>query len=524
MCINSLDTVPNDPTILHAKMIVFDFEENGKHKIITEEVASENIQTLIGKRICCKYINAEDNGGTDALGDHESTYAKDREGNNVVYELTDAIGFIENVYIDNYTDENGNVKRVVFADATLWNDNHYKDIIGLLQEWLSNGIKIIMSCEFLYYNSETVDGIEYIKSPICFVAHTILNSEDRGECIEIAPSYECATLLDLNSIEKYNKAVCQLDSNIKKKKDNNQLKEDNKNSMENLYLKVRKENNQLSFGDIRDKLYEALAEKMTEDEYCYTWISLYDTYSSTFIYETKENNEYAHYKVNYTLDSTTGTVTIDYENKVKVERIETITYVEVNSLNELKENNSKLTEENTKLKSEKNSLEGKIKEMEEVVQNKENNQADNTAKLLETIGSLNKQISELNSQVVTMKPMVDAYNKSEFEKALNSALTKYKEMFTNINAGSIFETNSTQELIKQTVSLDVDVKNKAINELNQLMVDNIKAPLVSESSDDTQIQDTVQHLDINQIDNTIKDNNSLVNEDFEEKYGLDRYN
>src|SRR3712207_7261180 len=68
------------------------------------------MNTLIGKRIVCKYISNEENNGIDALGDHEEKESKNRDGDDVVITDTIAIGFIENVYIDDFTDENGDRK------------------------------------------------------------------------------------------------------------------------------------------------------------------------------------------------------------------------------------------------------------------------------------------------------------------------------------------------------------------------------------------------------------------------------
>lgn len=243
MSLNNLSTVENDPTILHAKLIVHDFEESGNHQIITEDVAKDNIQTLVGKRICCKYISRDDNSGEDALGSHGEIESIDRDGNEVIITDTMAIGFIENVYIDDYTDENGVAKRVIFADAILWNDDKYKDIVGLLNEWLERGVKIFMSVEYLYFNYTLKDGIEYIQSPIIYVAHTLLNSENRGDLIEILPSYDCATLLSFNELQTWNKAVASLKINKNELKE--PIKEDEER-MENMFLEAMKSNNQLS--------------------------------------------------------------------------------------------------------------------------------------------------------------------------------------------------------------------------------------------------------------------------------------
>ena len=214
--LNELNIVEDDPTILRSKCIIFDFEESGNRQVISKDIAEENMNTLIGKRISCKYIRREDNNGYDALGSHEEYIGIDRDGNETILVNTEAVGFIENVYIDTYVDKDGNEKEAVFGDIILWNDDKYKDIVGLLKEWIENGISINMSCEYYYFNYTVKDGIEYIQSPIYFNAHTLLNSEDRGDMLEVLPAYECATLISINQVNMWNKAVSQLD--IKNKK------------------------------------------------------------------------------------------------------------------------------------------------------------------------------------------------------------------------------------------------------------------------------------------------------------------
>ena len=74
-----------------------------------------------------------------------------------------------------------------------------------------------MSVEYYYFNYNKKEGIEYIQSPIYFNAHTLLNSEDRGNSVIITPSYEYARLISLNEIKKYNKAINSLLENKIKK-------------------------------------------------------------------------------------------------------------------------------------------------------------------------------------------------------------------------------------------------------------------------------------------------------------------
>lgn len=506
MSFNTLNAVPNDPTIMRGRVTIFDFDISGNRQCITEKVATENIQTLIGKRICCKYINKEENDGIDALGSHEETETTDRNGNEVIYCDTDAIGYIENVYIDDYTDEIGNTKRVVYGDIILWCDDHYADIIDLLKEWLEKGLNINMSVEYLYFNYSVNDGIEYILSPILFTAHTLLNSEDRGEAIEILPSYDSAKLISLNELkDQWNKAINSmskkninqsdnslqssenLDSN--KLKQNNTQKEEIK-TMENKFLKAL---NEISLGDLRSKILGQLGNVMTANEYEYMWLSNYSIFpeSKYFIYETydSEAEKWVNFKVTYSVEED-DSLTVNYDAKEKVEYQYTL--VSVNELEELETSkNAKADLDTANAKIEE--LNGEIKSLNEKVVEKSNNSKVDTDKYNE----LTDKVISLNSLVVEMQPIVDKYNAEVFEKSLNKANEDYKKKFESVNALDTFDEESTQELIKQSINSDKVKAIEAKYSLNELIVNSIQPIETKVDSDD--ILANQAKISINQV-------------------------
>lgn len=503
---NSLNTVPNDPTIMKGQVIIFDFEKSGNNQIITKDVAEENIQTLVGKRICCKYINKSENDGIDALGTHEEYETTDRNGNDVVYTDTNAIGYIENVYIGEYTGKDGVTKEVVYGDVILWCDDHYADIIGLIKEWLERDIPVHLSVEYLYFNYSVKNGVEYILSPILFTAHTVLNSEDRGNSIEILPAYDCATLTSLNELkEQWNKAI----NSINKKNDNslkssnNELdsnklnniqKEENKD-MENKFIKAL---NELSIGDLRFSIITALGDVMTGNEYENMWISNYGIFSESkyFIYETYEDSKWVNYKVTYTLGENDAII-LDYANKEKVEG--QYTYVSVNELQdleasknakvELEQSKNELDTANAKIEE----LNGEIKSLNEKAVEKSNNSKVDTDKFNE----LTNKLVSLNSLVAEMQPIVEKYNAEVFEKSFNEAKESYKVKFTSVNALDVFEEESTQELIKESINQNKEKANEAIFNLNSLIVNSIKP--VEEKVDTDDILSNTPKISINQI-------------------------
>ena len=483
---NSLNVCPDDPTILKGKVIIHDFEPSWNNQCITEEVCAENMKTLIGKRISCKYIPCENNNGVDALKGHENRIGKDRDGNDIAVTDTIAIGFIENVYIDDYTDENGIAKRVLFADVVIWNDDKYSNIAGLLKEWLDRGVKIHMSVEYLYMNYNVVNGVEYIQSPIIYSAHVLLNSENRENIKEVLPAYDVATLLSFNDREKWNKAVNEILNKSKNKK------EDEGMAKENVFFKSLCE---LSLGDMKESIMTELSKTMTADEFYYVWVSNYAIYDTYFVYETYENEKWVNYKVTYTKEN--DKIVLDLANKVQVER-ESI-WVEVSSYNVLQTSLNEKVEE--------------IKSLNEQLQTAKNN----SAETLNKFNDLTDTVTSLNAKVEEMKPIVDEYNKEQFEKSLNEVKDYYKEKFEAVNAIDEFETEEVQELIKKSVNEKDELELTKIKfSLNQKITDKL---VKKEENKPNEVADS--KISLNQIiKGTENKNLNPTDSEFENMFGF----
>lgn len=410
---NSLEINKEDTTIIKGKVIVHGFDQSWNGQIITEEVCTENMSTLIGKRIVCKYISAEDNNNVDALGSHEEIEGKDRQGNSIIITDTLPIGFIENVYIDNYTDENNIVKRVLWADVVLWNDDKYANVIELLQDWLNRGIKIHMSVEYLYKNYNFIDGIEYVQSPIIYVAHTLLNSEDRGECVEILPAYDESQLtsLSLNVRDIWNKAISQL------------IKKDGKNNIQS-----NNNNQPIADVDINNKTNNQKEDVLMAEN---------------------ENN-------------------IEENVEVCPEKVEVVEETKEEIV-------EKIAEEVKKVDNEMDSLNAKINEQEEIIKTL-NSTIETLTLEKETISNKltesTNSISDLSKQINEMTPIVETYNKDLYEKLLNQQKTKYEEKFVALNAKEKFESKEVQDLIIK--SLNENEVKEAILSLNSMLVDLVK--------------------------------------------------
>jgi hypothetical protein len=493
---NSIEVNPSDPTILTGTIIIHDFLKSWNNQVISEEICQENMNTLIGKRVVCNYIPCENNNGIDALTDHEDTIGYDRNtGNEMIITNTLAIGFINEVYIDDYTDKDGNTKRVLYGKVVIWNDDKYKNIAGLLKEWLDRGIKIHMSVEYLYVNYQFIDGVEYVLSPIVYTAHTILNSEQRGEYLEVLPAYDDAQLLSFNDRQSWNKALNQI---INKNK-----KEDDKR-MDNVFLKSL---NNLSFGDIRDKIYADLATKMTAAEYQYIWISSYGLFDDYFVYENYENGKYVNYKVSYT-KTDNDEVIVDISTKQPAEfKGEWVAITEYQiSQNSLKVAQDKIIE-----------LEKKLEEKETALNslNSKGTGADNVF-TVEKFNELTETITVLNSKVKEMQPLVDKYNEEQYEKSLNNAKDFYKEKFEGVDALEEYESEDIQTLVKQSINSNQTEAGKAQMTLSNKILSHVK---VSKN------EKTEPKFSVNSITEPCKDNKNLTKDfvdEFEQTFGFSK--
>ncbi|MBY6838832.1 hypothetical protein [Clostridium botulinum] len=461
----SLNSTNGDFTIKKCTFSVLDFNISGNRQIVDEEEIIKVKDTLLNKPLLCKYIpsdNYDYENPNDDFDGHCETEIILRDGTEYQSTGTYAIGVCTDSYIGKVKDENGNDIECLLADFTLWFDRFPNEIM-LINDFYEKGEELYSSVEYYFTKSEKVDGIEKV-SDICFSGLCLLGSRTN----KVEPSYTTSKLKSFNS--KWNKALNSLKSNnldLNKKNVNN--KEEN-NTMENLFLNAMKSNNQLSFGDIRDAIYDKLSEIMTAKEYWNVWISNYGVFDTYFVYETYEDESYINYKVNYT--NINDVVTIDLEGKEKVTYkcdLVPVTEVEssINAKKELKTTKEQLISANNKI----STLEGEVKSLNSKIIEKSNNAKEDTEKFNE----LTEKLVSLNSMVETMKPIVEKYTSEVFEKSLNSAISNYEKTFTGINAMDVFNEDSTQELIKQSINSNKEISEKAIHSLNSLIVNNIKS-------------------------------------------------
>lgn len=451
MSLNSISP-SDDPTIVEAIFVVHDFLVSGNREQISEDVAREHLSTLINKPITCHYVKQEDNYGYDGLKGHEDTTDVDRvTGDEIQYQDTISVGVITDVWITEGVMSNGELGNVVYCKSQLWKDK-YRNIIGLLTEWLEKGIRVSVSVEYLYMNFEMMNKVKLIKAPIIYTGLCLIQSEDVLNLPKLQPSYDSAYMVSLNALnDAVNKDVC-VSLNNKNKEDGD--------TMENVFLKSL---NEKSFGDIRDTLYTELSKVMPAAEYYNVWISTWGTFDTYFVYETLEGDSWVNYKVNYAKGEN-DVIAIDYTSKVKVERQDV--WVEVATATVQVENmttslNTLTTEKEEMVKS----LNEKEVEMESLKEELVTEKA--------TVISLNETITSLNTEIDTLKPYKESVEVAEYEKSLNEKKDFYKDKFDKLGKVDVFESEDIQDAIVK--SLNTETKVEAELKINSTLVDLISS-------------------------------------------------
>lgn len=438
--LNSISDTDN-PTRKEVEFILHDFNISHNNAFISKESALKSLHTLKDMPIVAKYYPVSQSGAKDdALGGHEAFIDQDRDTGGLMIGLnTVPIGvFTEPAYIKTI-EQNGEEVEVVAGKGILWS-SRFPNVVGLLKEWVDNGIQVFSSMEILYDSFLFKDGVEEILSYV-YEGHCILNSEDRGEHSKIYPAYD---------VSKLNKLVAQaLVQEVKK---------------EGEIMKFTKVF-ELSHSDIRSRLYGEMQQALTEAEYDSAWIV--DVYDNNFIYEVWiENEGYKFYQVDYS--KTDDTVTASFDSKVEVmEQRQWVKVEQVQALQaQIDEAVTKVGELNTQV----NSLSGEL----EVVKN-EKTQVENQ------FNETSEKLLALNAQVEELKPFKEQFEQAQFEKDLNEKITYYSEKFEAVSGKEKFETAEIQDLIKLSLKASDEGKN-AVLQLNSILVEMVKPVQASEET------------------------------------------
>ncbi|MGM9986068.1 MAG: hypothetical protein ACI35O_02460 [Bacillaceae bacterium] len=420
--LNSIQDTDN-PTKKEVEFILHDFDMSHNYAFISKETSERTLDTLKDMPIVCKYHPKTD-ANDDALGSHEMFLDKDREtGREIVAMDTLAIGvFTEPAYIKTVED-NGEEKEVVAGKGVLW-ASRYPNIVGLLKEWVDDGVPVTSSMEILYDEYKVKDGITEILN-YYYEGHCLLNSEDRGVHKKIYPAYD---------VSKLTKLVAQAVEQENTQKEDEQVEK---------FKKVF----ELSHDDVRTKLYGKLDPTLGEDSY--SWIAdIYDDYFVANIYSYEEGNESDKYfKFDYTKSENDIEINFDSKKEVFLSRNwEEATPPEVQ--NQLSEKDDKISE-----------LE---KQVNEITSSKEEIEV--------KFNDTTEKLTQLNSLVEELTPIKEKYEEEQYQKALSEKKDFYSAKFSALKAKDKFESDEVQDLITLSAK-DAEESKNAILQLNSMLVD-----------------------------------------------------
>lgn len=467
-------TDSDNPTKKDVEFILHGFDVSHNYAFISKETAEKTLHTLKGMPIVALYkekTSTENND--DALGSHEVEFSRDRDtGEPIITMGTVPIGvFTEDAYITTIIDNEGNEKEVVTGKGILW-ASRFPNVIGLLKEWMDEGISVVSSMEILYDSYKVTEGITEILSYV-YEGHCILNSSDRSENRKkVYPAYDESRLTKLvaEAIEQEIKEVEKMPK----------------------FKKVF----ELSHSDIRSLLYTQL-ESVFSGAYSYI-TDVYETYFVVNVYKYDENDnlEYdKYYKVDYSKGEN-DSISINAESKAEVQLKRD--WVEVTQFekmqNELSENVSKVEELTTQL----NEKETKISDLETQVNTVSTEKSEIEVKFNETT----EKLTQLNSQVEELKPFKDQVEHEKLEKALNEKKEFYSAKFKALNAIDKFDSEEVQELVKKSIN-----DSEAVLQLNTMLVEMVVV------EKETKTEDTVIRELSSKRENLIP-----TGDDFESRY------
>jgi hypothetical protein len=436
----------DNPTKKECEFIIHDFNVSGNYAFISKETAEKTLHTLRGMPIVAKYYEKSDvEEDDDALGSHEVEFSRDRDnGEPIITMGTVPIGvFTDDAYITTIKDDEDNDVEVVAGKGILW-ASRFPNVIGLLKEWVDEGISVSSSMEILFDSYKVEDGITEILSYV-YEGHALLNSQQRGDHNKIYPAYD---------VSKLTKLVAQAISQEQK---------------EGEKMKTFKKIFELSHDDIRTQLYNELDP--TLGERVYSWIAdTYDTYFVANIYSFAEGNEYDKYfKFNYTKNDTD--VSIDFDSKTEVflkRNWEEVTDEETQ--NQLNQKDEKISTLETQLNEVKKSV-STLESEKESVQN-QFNEASN-------------KVTQLNSKVEELTPYKEQVDTEAYEKSLNEKKDLYEAKFDAVDASEKFKSEEVQDLIVKSLNSSDEGKD-AIYQLNSMLVDLVQ---VKTDNDGTPIRE-----------------------------------
>lgn len=426
--LNAINDTDN-PTRKECEFILHDFSVSHNKAFISKTTAENTLHTLQNMPIVAKYHPVSEPGANDdALGGHEAFLDLERESGDYIVGLnTVPIGvFTEPAYIKTIVNEQGEEIEVVAGKGILW-ASRFPNVIGLLKEWVDNGVNVTSSMEILYDSYLFKDGVEEILNYV-YEGHCILNSSDRGEHKKIYPAYD---------VSKLTRLVAEAMNQSSNKEEGETMK----------FKKVF----ELSHSDVRSLLYGQLDPTLPEGTY--SWIS--DVYDSYFVVNLYSEQEDKYYKFNYTKND--NSVTIDLNTKTEVTlRRDWIEVTQVQQLQaELDQTKTQLNEANASIETLKNEKDSAIKQFNDATE----------------------KVTSLAAEVEILKPFKAQYEQEQYEKQLNEKKEYYSAKFQAVGAIDKFETEEVQELVKKSLN-----DAEATLQLNTMLVELVQVKTEPENT------------------------------------------
>jgi outer membrane murein-binding lipoprotein Lpp len=458
---------------------------NGNGLDFREEHTKQFMNTLIDKPVVCSYYPLQDD-----LGDHEPVFD---ENGHIVELRTLAIGTITDVWIDDYKINDETVKKALYAKAVVWSYK-YPQIMSCIER-LFNDNQSTSSVEVEIYQFGDNPTKQYrYPTNYSYLANCLLGSS-------VTPADSDAGVT--NIFQREVASAVQQDLKSNKKGDEPMSKPEkalfNKGYEVKYHGKV--ETNELSYGDIRDQLYNLVnpIDPQT-DERTYTyWIrELYQTY---VILEDWDNSAVM-FKANYSI--TNNVVSLDAKDSWQ--QVE-ITYQPVGTnINQLLvDKEQQVTELNNKLKEEQGMTEEQIKELQSQLDAANVKVDELNSKVAELNGtivsqeeskkSLEGQVSELNSQIEDLSKYKEQVEVAEKEAKKTALVEKFSKLLPEDTMKSERVVNALEEC------------NEI--ELNSIVVEEIAKEKVIETNSKTE-----------QVVVTASKQEDLIPQTLLQKYGL----
>lgn len=450
--------VQEHDTYLLAQFVVCDFNPNLNGVMLNRQTITGWINTLVGQPVVGKIDIVSDNGGADFTSHNANFVTRTDENGNPYQDIkfdTSAIGVFTDVSIQSISG-----KEYIIANAKIW--KRFPDICAVIKKRMENG-NISTSWEVLIKKSHNqfIDGqmVEVIDDGE-FLGHCLLGKEvppayPNSELFKVAAKQDNkdsfnnelseAFKRDIKSFKNSNIENEKKDGDSLSKKETSSETEVNKNEIKDTEDKTntsdkkeaptpaKVEKSELTDHDVREQLYNAIAEKLGIPYYYISIIANIVTSNTVWVQRLDDENASDLDVIVFTYSVEDDVVTVSEPTNAKL----TVSVTEINTT--VAELNKTIEEKNSALV------------------------------------NASSKVKELNTQIATLTPYKEAADKAEKERIEAETATKREELKRYaIKSGFIVESEfESNEDIKASISnvskkdLDNIISERFIASLNK---------------------------------------------------------